>query len=320
MFAATTLGCLAAAFAGCSVTNSSPASGSVVPSATQRAHSQSGSQKYDFTTLDDPQTSTYTKVLGMNNEGKLVGYYGSNPSIGFYATPPYGPNNFHEVVYPSSADTIVSAVNDKAYVAGYYVGQKGATLGFTFWQGLYFNFADRFAEGSPPVTELIGLNDSDDAVGFYVNANGVDVPVQMSLATGLFQKIKTPAGESAVATAMSGHGHIVGYAKTSSGNDVAWILIGTVRSEFSYPGAAATRAYGITTYDHIVGSYTDASGNTHGFFVTNALNKRATWQAIDDPLAAGTTVITNINIHGDIVGYYVDSAGNTHGFFATPST
>jgi len=34
---------------------------------------------------------------------------------------------------------------------------------------------------------------------------------------------------------------------------------------------------------------------------------------IDDPNAAGMTVVNGLNDHGQLVGFYLDSAGNTDG-------
>ena len=33
------------------------------------------------------------------------------------------------------------------------------------------------------------------------------------------------------------------------------------------------------------------------------------WERIDDPQAAGTTVVTSANIHKALVGYYIDASG-----------
>jgi len=62
----------------------------------------------------------------------------------------------------------------------------------------------------------------------------------------------------------------------------------------------------------IVGIYTDASGNGHGFLFSNGV-----YTSFDYPEAAFTEA-TGINPSGVIVGLYVDSAGAVHGFMRTP--
>jgi probable HAF family extracellular repeat protein len=60
---------------------------------------------------------------------------------------------------------------------------------------------------------------------------------------------------------------------------------------------------------HVVGTYTDANGGTHGF-----IWNQGTFQTVDDPDGMGTTIINGINNRGDIVGFFVDADGNTDGF------
>jgi probable HAF family extracellular repeat protein len=64
----------------------------------------------------------------------------------------------------------------------------------------------------------------------------------------------------------------------------------------------------------IVGTYSDASGNMHGF-----VHSKGTYQTIDDPNGNGTmTVVNGINDKGDLVGFYMDAKTHTDGFVATP--
>src|SRR5208283_242150 len=62
---------------------------------------------------------------------------------------------------------------------------------------------------------------------------------------------------------------------------------------------------------NIVGIYTDASGNGHGFLFNGA------YTPFDYP-GASFTEATGINPGGVIVGLYVDSANAVHGFIRTP--
>ena len=66
-----------------------------------------------------------------------------------------------------------------------------------------------------------------------------------------------------------------------------------------------------TLSGNIVGIYTDASGNTHGFLFNGA------YTSFDYPGAIFTEA-TGINPSGVIVGLYVDSAGAVNGFMRTP--
>jgi probable HAF family extracellular repeat protein len=74
--------------------------------------------------------------------------------------------------------------------------------------------------------------------------------------------------------------------------------------------ATSVQALGINNERHVVGSYTDSVGNTHGFLYDQSKN---TYTTIDDRNAAGMTVANGINDKGQVVGFYLDKAGNTDG-------
>jgi hypothetical protein len=278
--------------------------------------------QFKFTTLDDVHDPAFNRLLGINNEEKIAGYYGSgatgHPNRGYIIFAPYRQANFKDHDYPSAADTVVTSLSNTHAFAGFYVATTGETSGFIETNGLWFNYADRYARQHDPVTELLGLNDAGIAVGFYTPASNVNVAVTLDVVTGKFHPIATPSGEAAVASGITGTGHIVGFLKKRSGSIVGFLIKDNVLGELSFPGSTDTKALGVTTYDQIVGSYVDAAGATHGFMLTNPLTKRAAWQPIDDPDANGTTVVSGINDHGHLVGYYVDRSGKTHGFLAVP--
>jgi hypothetical protein len=102
-----------------------------------------------------------------------------------------------------------------------------------------------------------------------------------------------------------------------------------------------TMAFGLNNENQVVGSFVDASGNTHGF-VYNWITQKMT--QIDDPNADGTTafpdttptegtVVNGINDKGQLVGFYAEggpppcfcfavkadavSTGAVNGFLAT---
>jgi hypothetical protein len=73
-------------------------------------------------------------------------------------------------------------------------------------------------------------------------------------------------------------------------------------SLISVPGSTSTRAIGINNYSQIVGSYTDSSGNAHGFLDTNG-----SFTTLDFPGSTFTDP-TGINNIGQIVGFYSGGA------------
>ena len=77
-----------------------------------------------------------------------------------------------------------------------------------------------------------------------------------------------------------------------------------------FPGAKATEAFGINERGDIVGDYTDATGNVHGFLLRNG-----TFTSIDYPGAILTST-RGINDAGVIVGAFTtaDDPTDAHGY------
>jgi probable HAF family extracellular repeat protein len=74
------------------------------------------------------------------------------------------------------------------------------------------------------------------------------------------------------------------------------------------PGAASTGAGGINNSGQVVGSYSDTSGNGHGFLWSGSV-----YTTLDVP-GAMTTGAAGINDLGQIVGSYQNADGWNHGF------
>ncbi|MGC1379845.1 MAG: hypothetical protein WA814_02335 [Candidatus Baltobacteraceae bacterium] len=323
-----TLGCFTYALSGCA-----PPAPPVVPlrSLPQlplvalRAHRSGQIFNYAFTTLDNQADPTFNRLLGINNLGKISGYYGSgatgHPNRGYVVYRPYGPNNFRNENYPGASDTQVTSLNNKRTIAGLYVARHGAIFGFVQTKGIWSSYKDpHLRKGDGSVTELLGLSDSGLAVGFYTATSGASFNQGFELdePSGKFHNINPPGAKSAAASGINTKGDIVGFLTRSDDHVAGFLLKGGLFTEFSYPRATATQALGVNYQDQIAGTYVDRSGASHGFVLTNPLSKDPTWQSIDDPNGKGKTVVTSINNHHDLVGYYVDRYGNTDGFLAVP--
>jgi len=317
-----TIGLTALAIAACSGTNSTTPSGNVLPAHTDVRLDSDPSPTpypYQFVTVNDP-ASTFTRVLGIDNLGQIVGYYGSgtpsDPSHGFSSLTPYA--KCRDLNFPLAVNTVVTSLNNTRIVAGYFVDNSPGhhTFGFMRNRGIwtyYKNF--KTPKGPLSVNELLGVNDSDIAVGFYTDSYGNDIPYE--LANGHYEELRPPGAMSAMATGINRPGDVTGAETLASGVTEGWLLRNGTYSQFSYPGASTTQAFAINHSAVVVGSYVDRAG-THGFILTKAGSPSGQiWQSIDEPNAVGTTVVTSINDHDAITGWYVDGSGHTDGFVAT---
>jgi uncharacterized membrane protein len=272
---------------------------------------------WNFVTVNDPSSSTSSRVLGIDDLGQVVGNFGSgtpsDPSHGFSSLTPY--TQFRTLNFPLAVNTVATSISGTRIVAGYFVDNSPGrhTFGFIRNRAIWTYYKDfKTPKGPNTVNELLGINDSGIAVGFYKDSYGNDMPYE--LADGHYQPLRPPGAVTAMATGINKPGDITGAETLASGVTEGWALRNGVYSQFSYAGASSTQAFAINYQGEIVGSYVDGAG-THGFILTSLSQQQ--WQSIDEPNAAGVTVVTSINDHHTISGWYVDASGRTNGFVAT---
>ena len=80
-------------------------------------------------------------------------------------------------------------------------------------------------------------------------------------------------------------------------------------ASFDVPGGADTEGFGVNDLGQIVGRWTDADGNVHGFL----RQPTGRYETIDAPGATFTAPV-DINNLGTVVGRYLDADGVSHGF------
>ncbi|HYL26799.1 MAG TPA: hypothetical protein VEW74_03130, partial [Candidatus Nitrosotalea sp.] len=132
---------------------------------------------FAFTTLDDQADPTFNQLLGINDHGKIAGYFGSgvagHPNKGYTLTAPYGQANYANENFPGSVQTQVTAINDRKDTAGFWVDSNNVNRGFIEWNGVFTSYSDPRNHGGN-VTQILGLNNSGIAVGFYTDGMGVN--------------------------------------------------------------------------------------------------------------------------------------------------
>lgn len=272
-----------------------------------------------FTTLDDQADPTFNQLLGINDHGVIAGYFGSglsgHPNKGYTLVPPYGQGNYMNENFPGSAQTQVTAIDNKGNTAGFWVDSKNVNRGFVEWNGVFTSYRDPHT-GHGTVNQILGLNDSGTAVGFYQDAVGNTHGFTLDQATGKFKPVVFPGGGNLTASGINNKGDIVGFFSSSSGTS-SFLKVGTQFSALSFPGGSNTQALGVNDTDQIVGTYQDGGGVMHGFLVSKPLT-HAKWQSIDDPNGVGTTTVNGLNDQGELVGFYTDAAGNVDGMLIAP--
>ena len=282
------------------------------------------SGNYAFQTLNNDHDPTFNQLLGINDNGKIVGYFGSgmagHPNKGYRLLPPYGQGSYINENFPGSVQTQVTGLNNHGVTVGFWVNGQGANHGFYAVNGRHFRQVDfpTANNANPQVDQLLGVNDSDVAVGFYTDAQGNNHGYSYSIATHRFRPINVSGDTDVTAAAINDRGAVAGFAKNSAGTMEAFLKEPNGRLvRLNFPGASATQAFGVNNGDEVVGQYTVGTGSnaaTHGFVWAPGLG----FENVDDPNGIGATTINGVNDRGDLVGFYTDSGGNTDGLLATP--
>jgi hypothetical protein len=293
---------------------------------TVAAAPKAAATSYTFTTLDNAKDLTFNQLLGINSHDVIAGYFGSgaagHPNKGYLLKPPYKQAGYVNENFPGSVQTQVTGLNNLGDSCGFWISANGTNRGFVEWNGVFASYTDAHTpKVAGAVNQLLGINDSGIAVGFYNDAKGNSHAYQLNQATGVFTALRIPDAVSATAAGINNAGAVVGFYTDASGSTESFLI--TPSHElvaYQFPGGSDTQALGINANDQIVGSYLDSKGVMHGFVLTDPLGPVSHWQKIDDPDGIGSTVVNGINNAGDLVGFYTDSKGNTDGMLATPTS
>jgi hypothetical protein len=284
--------------------------------------------RYSFRSLDDAAGLASSRPLGINNLGHIVGWLGSgaagHPRQGFVLRPPYGPARYQNIDVPGAAQTELTGLNDAGVQVGFWSGQTTASpaesdFGF-FLRNASFSSVNfpAFDNATPPVNQLLGVNDHDIAVGFYTDSLGHRHGYRYDIATGRFAAVSVPGATSVTAAAINNAGGVAGSFTGRNGVTSGFFIDAAGRPFIlNAPGARMTRALGVNDSGEVVGDYRLGSGAgaaTHGFTWT----RQHGFTTVDDPRGARTTTINGVNNAGDLVGFYVNGAGATEGLLATP--
>jgi hypothetical protein len=210
-------------------------------------------------------------------------------------------------------------INSHNKIAGYFGAgtpghpNKGYTIVPPYGQG---NYTSENFPGSAQ-TQVTGLNNKNDTVGFWVTAKGTNRGfVEWNGVFASYTDPKTPKVTGAVnqLLGINNAGIAVGFYQDAKGNSHAYEVNQATRkfTAIKVPGATSTLATGINNNGDVVGVYTvgtGASAVTSSFLYTPSHHLTA----YQFPGGSDTQAL-GINDKDQIVGSYVDGGGVGHGF------
>jgi uncharacterized membrane protein len=180
------------------------------------------------------------------------------------------------------------------------IGKPVTAKGFTF-----INFDAGIAAGTAGSgSNANGISDKGHVVVTVINTDG-----SFSNFTGTpANTVPLSLGATAMVFGMNSSGAIVG---TQDG--AAFFIPAKGVAQALPSPAGATSAFGISDRGQVVGQYTNAQGQTPGFFLPNMKAQATT---INAPSGPNVVNAQGINNFGLIVGFYVGTDGQDHGFIA----
>ena len=293
---------------------------------------------YNFETINDPANkpfmgATFTNLMGITSDGNTIaGFYGSgqagDPNTGFVLTLPsktFTPDNF-----PGMPQTQITAVNGNGATFTGYTYPTNLGVPFDFQFGFYekggvFTMVNNPKTpdcGTPGacdpgvITEnqLIGVNNSNLAVGFYNDTHGDSHGYTFDIATKTFSAdINDPLAVSTVTAAINNSDEIAGFFTDAGGVVHGFIDNGGVFSTVDPAGSTETQLLGLNDKG-IADGFAVIGGVQHGILFDSMTD---TFSILDPPGSTATT-LNGLNDAGKVVGFFVDAAGNTDGTLGTP--
>ena len=165
---------------------------------------------------------------------------------------------------------------------------------------------------SPPVNQLLGVNDRDVAVGFYTDPKGHTHGYAYNIMTRQFHRDHARRRQYHCRRDQQPRGHRR-VPHRPPGPDQGLLLSPNGHlAVLHYPGASSTMAFGVNDAREVVGTYTKGTGDnatSFGFTWTH----RAGFRSITAPGGRGRTTINGVNDAGDLVGFFTGPAGRTNG-------
>jgi len=325
------LGCLAVA----AVAAAAPASSAV--------WSGLGGNNSPFLVLNNQGDPNFNQLLGINDGGVIVGYFGDGNIIannGYVLVPRnhYAADNFTNLPAGDVAtQTQAIGINNRSTpdIVGFYTdGATGFTHGFLDSNGTQTAVDDpagSVPNVTAPVQNLLGINDFGSAAGFWVDNNGHEhgfiVAINgANVAQSTFTEIPPNLFPGAVATQASNitdEGLVCGFWTDGDGNNHGFFGrpgrgFESFKVEIQGATATSTSPFGCNNLGEIVGSFTDAAGAVHGFIFRGGRFQQfdATGSSQTAAFGVSGTFINGVNDEGDIVGFFSDGT-KVNGFTRT---
>jgi YVTN family beta-propeller protein len=220
---------------------------------------------------------------------------------------------FQAIAPPGSPFSWVRGMNNKGDAVGDYADSNWVLHGFLRTHtGMFSTIDPQGGVGCQLCTSAFSISDAGVIVGAYRDSNNVLHGFRRSPA-GVYTTVDFPGAQDSQLTGVNNLGHNSGvYDLGNLGSThcpgpqcqaISFVLRAGVFDTFEDPDAApqTTFAFSINDFDQTCGSFTDLTGNTHGF-VRDPHD--GSFKTIQFPLADNYSSVNQINNRGTMAGEY----------------
>ncbi len=263
-------------------------------------------------TLIVPPGATNSEVVGINNNGQLVGgYTTTSGNFGFlYSGGTYttiGVSGAYQSTFLNSGGTTAEGINNNGEIVGHWYTSAGAGDGFVYSGGTFTNTG---VSDSPTFTSLYDVNDSGVISGYTFSSG----PGRQGFIDngGVFTAIAYPGATQTVVQGINNSGEVVGF-YFLGGTSWGFIYSNGIYTSIAYPNSSSTQLFGINNLGEIVGTYTCNScpSSDPAFFATPAGNGYA-FTTFDAPEPASMALLGSGSLA--ILGLFAVRARRKEGF------
>ncbi|HEY1583018.1 MAG TPA: hypothetical protein VGF73_07965 [Chthoniobacterales bacterium] len=244
-------------------------------------------------TFGDPivepnDTTAFTEVRGINNQRTICGDYTGSDGLfhGFFLS--HGVFTEFDI---SSSFTIVLGINNVGDSSGSFIDDSsGVQEGYVDLGGTVTGFS---VPGST-ATLAYQVNDSDQATGYYIDADGITHGYQRASDGTLTFPIDPAGSTGTILFGSNDSNWAVGRYSDSTGftHGLFFTTPGNFTT-FDFPGSTFTSLNGINAQGFICGRYMDASGAEHGFLAK--VNVNATDNALNSTNARPAAPVDKVH-------------------------
>jgi probable HAF family extracellular repeat protein len=191
-----------------------------------------------------------TALLGINDEGTIVGYYSAS-NTGFSHAVVYKNGQFTTLNQHPAFGASADGISDSGAIVGTFNpnGQTNQTISVLIVNNIYSQIV---FPGEADLTFANGINQAGEIVGTYGTPQTY---LGFTDGNGTFTTVQVPGAQLTLASAISNNGNIAGVYTDSSNLGHGFTFIHGQYTTIDYPGATQTSLSGIDDAGDVVGSY-----------------------------------------------------------------